>query len=61
MVYFAVFDILPDIYLKGQGLADLFIAVPVTGTLVVKVLRMTEMIAFAKQAATSFMCLCRAW
>lgn len=61
VAYFVIFDVLPDICLKGQGLAGLFIAVPVTGTLVVKVLRMTEMTAFAKHAATSFMCLCRTW
>lgn len=62
LVYFTVFfHILPDICLKGRDLAGLFIAVPVTGTLVVKVLRMTEAIAFAKNTATAFMCLCRPW
>lgn len=60
-LFYSLFHILPDICLKGRDLASLFIAVPVTGTLVVKVLRMTEAIAFAKNTATTFMCLCRPW
>lgn len=60
-LFYSLFHILPDICLKRQDLAGLFIAVPVTGTLIVKVLRMTEAIAFAKNTATTFMCLCRPW
>lgn len=52
-------NILPDICLKRQGLAGLLAAVPVTGTLVVKVLRLTEMFAVTKHTATALMGLCR--
>lgn len=60
-LFYSLFHILPDICLKGRDLAGLFILVPVTGTLVVIVLRMTEAIAFAKNTAITFMCLCRPW
>lgn len=54
-------NILPDVCLKRQSLAGLFIAVPVAGTLVIKILRLTETCTVAKHTAAAFVCLCWAW
>lgn len=52
-------NLLFDVCFKGQGLAGVFCEVPVTGTLVVKVLRFTEMLALTKYAAATLMSLSR--
>lgn len=51
-------NLLFDVCFKGQGLPSVFVEVPFTGTLVVEVLRLTEMFALAKHTATALMSLC---
>lgn len=52
-------SLLFDACLKGQGLPGVFAEVPFTGTLVVKVLRLTEMFALTEHTAATLMSLCR--
>lgn len=61
MLTFTVLIVLPDVGFDGGGLASVFSAMPVTGTLGIVVLRRTEALALTEHTAAALVRFSRAW